>query len=191
MLPSVAPERRGVGPVQRQVLQVLLLDDLRECPRLGVYNFGVGRHRDRLADAAERQTDVERRGRVDGEPDAELTALREAVGGRIDAVEADRDLREQVRAVRARRDGALECGFKVRERDARIGDRRGARIGDSASERGGRGDLSRGREDHERQRGSKAEHDRTPRKTAGTLSARMRRPSTGSRDSRQEGSSIH
>src|SRR5262249_33916902 len=117
-----ADQRSGVPAVEWQLLNILLLDYLRERSRLRVDHLRIGRDRYRLADRADREPHIQRGRGVHVQSDAGLPVSVEAARRHLDAVQADWNLAEKIAAVGLRLDHALEARLHTDQLDVRGGD---------------------------------------------------------------------
>ena len=112
-------ERDEGAAVQRQLHDLLVLDDGPEAGRLGAQDRRVRRDRDLFAHVADGEVEVDPRLLAGRQPDAVAPHRLEPGQLDVDAVVARRQARRGVDALAARHDDALPVGVDVGDGDGR------------------------------------------------------------------------
>ena len=137
-------QRQEVPPVERQVRDLLLGDDLADGRRLGVEGDRARLHLDHLRQPSRLQIQVDADDLIDDQADAGPLGGTEALQRRRHRIDADGQERDHVVAVLPGDGLALRAGQLARDRDRRPGHHRPGGVLDGTGDLAGGGLRARG-----------------------------------------------
>ena len=133
---------RGLPAVQREFGNPALLDHLRHGVFLGFHHGGAGGYLDALGNRTYLQRNIDLHRVVNLQNDAALDIGFEALRRNLQQVWTDRQIRQRVRALRIRSDGADKLRLGLRDLDLGAGHNRARPIGYTTVDFGHRNGLS-------------------------------------------------